>query len=156
MRKALLALGGLVLLSFTSAAAQDMSGHDMPGMNMGPARDDSGAQIIVTVNPEARVSAVLTSPQPAAAVCGAPVDLSVKVLNQAGITAPLKARLVDPPAGVAMTLEGAPLSGRPQDRLTLQLVSRRREATDLTIAFSFTGDAGDLADRDRVHLLLRC
>jgi hypothetical protein len=155
MRKALIASASLVL-SFTSAIAQNMPGHNMPGMNMGPASDGSGAQIIVTVNPEARVSADLTSPQPAIAVCGAPLHLSVKVLNQAGITAPLRARLVDPPAGVAMTSEGAPLSGRPEDWLMLQLVSRRREATDLTIAFSFTGDVGDLADRDRVHLLLRC
>lgn len=134
----------------------DMPGVDMPGMDMGAPHGQGGAPIVVTINPEARVSAELNSPAPATTKCGAPIRLQVKILNQGGITAPLRAHLVDAPAGVAIALDGAPLSGQPEDWRTIRVISKRKSDTDLTIAFSLTNGAGDLADRDRVHWLLRC
>lgn len=125
-------------------------------MDMGAPHGQGGAPIVVTINPEARVSAELNSPTPATTKCGAPIRLQVKILNQGGITAPLRAHLVDAPAGVTIALDGAPLSGQPEDWRTIRVISKRKSDTDLTIAFSLTNGAGDLADRDRVHWLLRC
>jgi hypothetical protein len=70
--------------------------------------------------------------------------------------APLHARLVGAPDYVAIHLESSPLSGQSEESRTLHVILLRPGATDITIAFSIYGDKGDLVDRDRVHLLVRC
>jgi hypothetical protein len=116
----------------------------------------SGAQIIVTVNPEARVNAALGDALVRPDKCGSPLPLDIKVFNQGGITAPLQARLVGAPEYVAIHMEKRPLSGLAEENQILHVILLRPGATDITVAFSVMGDNGDLADRDRVHLLLRC
>jgi hypothetical protein len=116
----------------------------------------SGNQIIVTVNPEARVNAVLGDPPPRPDKCGTPLPLKLRVVNQGGITAPLHVRLIGAPNYVAIHLDGPRLSGLSEEKRVLRVILLRPGATDITIAFSITGDNGDLVDRDRVHLLVRC
>jgi hypothetical protein len=53
-------------------------------------------------------------------------------------------------------MDGSPLSGQSEEKRLLHVVLLRPGATDITIAFSVAGDNGDLVDRDRVHLLVRC
>jgi hypothetical protein len=136
--------------ALTPAVAQHQ--HQMP---MDRASLSAG-QIAVTVNPEARVSAVLGDARPRQVKCGNPLPLDVRVFNQGGITAPLNVRLVGAPEYVSIHLEGPSLSGQPEENRTLHVILLRPGATDITIAFSITGDDGDLADRDRVHVLVRC
>lgn len=142
----------IALLIYASpAVAQHMHDMQMEGIE-----GAGGAQIFVTINPEARVSAVLGNAPPRPAACGAAITLRVKIINQGGITARLRTRLIDPPNGVMLHDESKPLTGRPDEQRMLHVMSDRKEATDLTIAFSLFDDSGDLADRDRVHMLFRC
>jgi hypothetical protein len=53
--------------------------------------------IVVTINPEARVSVALAGPMPQAHP-GTPVDLPVKVVNLGFVTATLEAELVGRPS----------------------------------------------------------
>lgn len=133
-----------------------IAAQDMPAMQMGSKSASDDAQVVVTINPEVRVSAALGKVLAPMAACGTPVALRVKVINQAGATAPLLMRLVDAPPGVSLSWESIALSGHPDDKRILHITSHRRGATDLTLAFSLTGAPGDMADRDRVHVLLRC
>ncbi|MFO1249512.1 MAG: hypothetical protein U1E93_15170, partial [Alphaproteobacteria bacterium] len=52
------------------------------------------APIVISVNPEARVSVVLSGPLPAPGPCSRPVDVPVQVQNDSFITSRLEARLV--------------------------------------------------------------
>jgi len=144
------ALAVAFLVAGTPAMAQDMS-----GMKMGNEADAGNAQIVVTINPEARVSAVAGKALPIRA-CGSTVMLQVKIVNQGSVRAPLRTKLVDTPENVVLHESNVPLSGRPEELQMLHITSARKEETDLTFAFSFTNDRGDLAYRDQVHLLLRC
>jgi hypothetical protein len=138
-----------LLFAWTPSVAQEMSG-------MGMVNHSDGAQIIVTVNPEARVSAVLGNAPLPSHPCGTPNTLQVKVINQDGVRSPLQARLVDAPAAVAMKWDDAALTGRQDEERLLQIRIGRNEVADLTVAFSLSGDPGDLASRDRVHFILKC
>jgi hypothetical protein len=113
--------------------------------------------IVVTVNPEARVSSVLTGSWPPRIACGKPVELPVKILNQAFLTARLEARLVGQlPAGVALEFDRRPLSGAPEELRTLRIALPIAAAVDLTVAFRAPAEIPDLGGRDRVHFVLRC
>ena len=150
MTKSLSPLVLFLASALSPALAQHQ--HHMPTESV-----SAGAgQVAVTINPEARVSAVLGNAQPRPVKCGDPLPLDVKVFNQGGIMAPLHARLVGAPEYVAIHLEGPSLSGRSEEDRILHVVLLRPGATDITIAFSIYGDNGDLVDRDRVHLLVRC
>lgn len=113
------------------------------------------AHIIVTINPEARVSAVRAgSPEPG--ICGQPQDLRVRVVNQGFVTAPLRVALAgDGAANAELRADGAQLSGADEERV-LQLVPKGPAPVDLTIVFAVSDEVGDLGMRDRVHLYLRC
>src|SRR5262245_28654681 len=70
------------------------------------------AHIVVTINPEARVSAVLGAPLPAPPVCGTAMELRLKIVNQGFVTAPLRASIVGDGARlVELHMDGAKLSG---------------------------------------------
>ncbi len=140
----LLALGSVV------ASAEDHADHPDP---LAP----GDAQIVVTINPEARVSAVLDAPLPASGTCGSATALKVKVINQGFVTAPLRASIVgDGVKHVVVQMDDTKLSGEPQESRTLHLIPLRSDAVDVTIAFSIDKNIGDLGGRDRVHFLVRC
>ena len=142
----------LLFLACALSPAVAQHQHQIP-MERAPS---SGSQIVVTINPEARVNAVIGDALPRPNRCNTPMPLAVKVFNQGGITAPLRAHLVDAPQYITIHMDGSPLSGQPEEKRLLHVILSRPEATDITIAFSVAGDEGDLVDRDRVHVLVRC
>jgi diadenosine tetraphosphatase ApaH/serine/threonine PP2A family protein phosphatase len=141
-----------LLLAFGTAAAlaEDHSHHHS-------APPPGNAQLVVTINPEARVSVVLGAPLPPPPPCGTATELKVEVINNGFVTAPLKAEIVgDDTRFVALHMDSAKLSGTPQDSRVLHLTPRGLDLADVTIAFSIENNIGDLGGRDRVHLLVRC
>jgi len=117
----------------------------------------SDAQIVVTINPEARVSAVIGAPLPAPQICGSPLALNIKVINQGFVTAPLRAAIAgDHHMQVTLVTDDAKLSGAREENRLLALTAQGSAPVDVTIAFSIDDTIGDLAGRDRVHLLIHC
>jgi hypothetical protein len=112
--------------------------------------------IVVTINPEGRVSAMVMGALPPPVAYGAPVELSVAVVNQGFSTGRLEARLVGSPVAAA-TLDFHPeaLKGAPLERRTLRVTLTGGAPADLTIAFSLRNESPDLGGRDRIHMLLR-
>jgi hypothetical protein len=122
-----------------------------------PPQQPADAHIVVTINPEARVSAVIGARLPSPPACGSPTPIKVKVINQGFVTAPLRAAITgDGDQQVVLITDDAKLSGAPEDERLLQLVMQGPMPVDATIAFSIDDTVGDLAGRDRVHLLVRC
>jgi len=143
-----------ILLPLVTRAAEHQHVHDLPAADAAAATE---AMIVVTVNPEARVSAALAGVWPPRMACGKPVELPVKILNQAFLTARLEARLVGQlPAGVALEFDRRPLSGAPEELRTLRIALPIAAAVDLTVAFRAPAEIPDLGGRDRVHFVLRC
>jgi hypothetical protein len=117
----------------------------------------SEAPIEITINPEARISAVLVAGLRPPVACGTAADLPVKVVNNAFVTARLEARWVgDVPPGVTLDFQPEPLTGAPEETRTLRLTLTKAGMTDLTIAFKAHNQIPDLGGRDRVHVLMRC
>ena len=142
----------LLLLALGSAAAiaQDHEHHH-------EALPPGDAQIVITINPEARVSAALAAPLPAPGACGSATELKIKVINQGFITAPLRASIVgDSASQVSLHMDSAKLSGQAEDNRTLHLIPLGLDPVDVTIAFSIDKNIGDLGGRDRVHFIVSC
>lgn len=117
---------------------------------------DQQGGIIVTINPEARVSVIRVGPSLRAPRDGGPIRVPVRVINKGLVTAPLRAVLLRPGhESVEVSLAGGPLGGAPQESLELELRAIGGDPLDVTIAFEISAEGGDLAGRDRVHLLLR-
>jgi hypothetical protein len=114
------------------------------------------APIIVTINPEGRVSVKLGGAIPPPARPGAPVEWRVRVVNQGYATGRLMAQLVGDPAPPA-TLDFNPerLKGSPTEMRTLRITLANPAPTDLTIAFRLANETSDLGGRDQIHVLIR-
>jgi hypothetical protein len=142
----------LLLLAFGSvtAIAQDHAHHY-------DASPPSGAQIVVTINSEARVSAVLAAPLPAPSACGSVAELKIKVINRGFITAPLQASIVgDDMSRIPIHMDSGKLSGKAEESRTLHLFPREPDPVDVTVVFSIDKNVGDLGGRDRVHFVVHC
>ena len=136
----------------SSARAQDHAGHVH-----GASPPLQSAPIVVTINPEARVSAKWWGPAPPAAVCGSPVEIPVAVENQGFVTGALQAHIVGiVPRGVVLRLSRQPLNGRPSEMRTIGLTLTEPGPVDLTLEFSIPNERPDLGGRARVHFLLAC
>jgi hypothetical protein len=115
-----------------------------------------GCPIVVTINPEGRVSARVMGALPPPAAYGAPVRFDIAVVNQGFSTGILEARLVGSPAAAAtLDFHPAPLRGAPLERRSLKVTLTGGAPTDLTIAFGLRNESPDLGGRDRIHMLLR-
>jgi hypothetical protein len=115
------------------------------------------AAILITINPEARVSVRLTGKLPAPVTCGTAGEFLLKVINQGFVATALEAELVEPaPEGTSLEFAALPLTGTPEEWRTLRLILTRSGATDLTLAFRTRNDGPDLGGRDRVHFIWRC
>ena len=113
--------------------------------------------IMVNINPEARASAVMAGKLPAASPCGTATEISVKILNQAFVTARLEAELVDEvTADVSLTFQSEPLKGTPEEIRRLHVSLSRPGQMDITVAFKLHNEIPDLGGRNRVHFLLSC
>lgn len=114
-------------------------------------------QVLVTINPEARVSAAVAAPMPPPKKCGEVTEIVVRVINDGFVTAPLRAAIVGGARSrVALHMDIAKLSGAAEDVRQLHLIPLQQEVTDVTVAFSIEDNLGDLGGRDRVHLLVQC
>lgn len=115
------------------------------------------APIVVTINAEARVSAAIGTPLPPPPQCGASYRIKINVINQGFVTAPLRVALVgDGGRYVSISADDTKLSGAPEETRMLQLTPKVSAPIDVTLAFSVADSIGDLAGRDRLHLLVRC
>ena len=151
MRRLLPTLAALLALPFPGLAGDGPP----PSERCSPAAAQ-GCPVVVTINPEGRVSAMVMGALPPPAAYGAPVDLAVAVVNQGFSTGRLEARLVGSPAAAA-TLDFRPeaLKGVPLERRTMRITLTGGAPADLTIAFSLRNESPDLGGRDRIHMLLR-
>lgn len=130
---------------------------DDPHAHHRHATEPDGSPILVTINPEARVSVRLVAALPPAPVCGSALDIAVKVVNQGYVTAPLQVFwLSEPPPGASLTLLGDSLSGAAEERRILRVTLTNPELTDVTIGFNTRNNIPDIGGRDRVHFLLNC
>ena len=138
-------------------AQQDHGQHDHHQHgHPGKADAAAAAELIVTINPEARVSVAKGLPIPVVP-CGTEAPVRVRVINQGFVTAPLVATL--DPVGerhVALRFTPARLSGRLDESQEMGLVSIGSNPAEVTIAFSISQEIGDLGARDRTHLLVAC
>ncbi|CDO34165.1 MULTISPECIES: hypothetical protein [Alphaproteobacteria] len=142
-----------LLLMASVAGAQDHHQHH----NDKSEALGQDAHIVVTINPEARVSAALHQPLPLQPKCGDARDFSVEIINQGFVTAPLRAAIIDGAGDrVALHMDVQKLSGRARDLRRLHLTPLDQRASDVTVAFSLDHNVGDQGKRDRVHILMRC
>lgn len=149
MKQLIFAFAVASLPAFAQQDQAHYQGHGDP--------TSSDAQIVVTINPEARVSAVVGSSMPPTPKCGEATELRVQIVNQGFVTAPLRATVVgDGKSRVALHMDAAKLNGGPQDIRLLHFMSLVSGPTDVTVAFSIDNNVGDLGGRDRVSLLLMC
>jgi hypothetical protein len=115
------------------------------------------APILITINPESRISVSLVGALPPPAPCGEVTELLVGIVNQGFVTAQLEAEVVgNRPPSAAIDFHPAPLKGVRKELRSLHVILTRPGASDLTISFKAHNGAPDLGGRDRVHLLMRC
>lgn len=153
--RALLWLTVLLLprLIYAQAGEPTSDHHNMRNETGSP----NQVPITVTINPEARVSVVLTGPMPAPVSCGSAADFSIRILNHGFVTSRLEAAFVgDVPEGVNLDFKPAPLKGLREEVRHLRIILTKPSATDLTIAFRVHNETPDLGGRDRVHFLMHC
>jgi len=113
--------------------------------------------VALTINPEARVSALLVGVASKPANCRDPIELPIQVQNRGFATFRLLAYLPDAiPTSVALDLPPEPLTGATAEHRILRITLTEARTIDLTIAFRVPGDKPDLGGRDRIHLLIRC
>jgi len=117
---------------------------------------DQEGGIVVTINPEARVSAVRVGPSLRLTNNRAAIRVPVNIINRGLVTAPLRAVLLDPERNlVDVSLPAGPLSGALNESRELEIRPAVSGPLDITIAFEISPEGGDLAGRDRVHILVR-
>jgi hypothetical protein len=115
------------------------------------------APIMITINPEARVSVALAGALPQPVSCGKAADLAVRIVNQSFATFRLEAQFADDvPAGVSLDFRPAPLKGVREEFRNLRITLTNPDPTDLTVAFKAHNELPDLGGRDRVHFVMRC
>lgn len=137
------------LLSTMARAEEERHLHDH--------RQSSDAPITITINPEARVSVVLSGALPASVACGKATAIPVMVVNHGFLTSTLEADLVGyVPTGVKIAFHGQPLKGAPEELRELRITLTEPGATDITVAFKAHHGSPDLGGRDRIHFLMRC
>jgi hypothetical protein len=143
MGRTLSAVVALLALNFSAHASAAVA----------PSTD---AAIVVTINPEGRISVTLGPFTPSPARRGTPVDWPVKVINQGFSTGRLIAQLVgDPPPGAVLDFHPERLKGLPLEMRMMRITLTNSAPTDITIAFLLANETPDFGGRDRIHLLVR-
>ena len=115
------------------------------------------ANVVVTINPEARVIASPGAALPPPRPCGSPMELKIKVVNKGFITAPLLASaLEDSGRYVDVDMEPQKLNGESEDSRVLRLTPHGPGPADVTIVFTLKSNIKDHGRNNQVHLLLSC
>jgi len=113
--------------------------------------------IKVVINPEARVGATLTGATGTTQACGTDIPIPVEIINQAGVTARLKAELVENvPSNVRLEFRPQLLHGLHEEMRVLHIVLNSPGLVDLTIAFRAQYASPDADGDNRVHFLMQC
>jgi hypothetical protein len=122
----------------------------------GDAAAQPPASLVVTINPEGRVSVVSKGELPSSTPHGVPLALQMEIVNQGFITGRLEAELAgNVPAGASLGLDQLPLKGTPRERRILLITLPRAGAADLTIIFRLRHEVPDFGGLDRIHMLVR-
>lgn len=121
-----------------------------------PPATDRRAVIDVSINPEGRVSAHATGTAPPVGRCGEDQPLTLRIVNEGYVTAPLVVR-ADPTTRRDVSLTPpAPLSGDRIEFLTARYRIHGRSPVEVTLAFSAGIATRDLGGRSLVPLILSC
>jgi hypothetical protein len=153
--RALLWLTALVLPGLIYAQTGELTRDDYKMRN--EAISPNSVPITITINPEARVSVLLTGPMPAPVSCGSATEFSIRILNHGFVTSRVEAAFVgDVPEGVRLEFKPAPLKGVREEVRHLRIILTKPGSTDLTIAFKIHNETPDLGGRDRIHFLVGC
>lgn len=112
-----------------------------------------GATLVVTINPEARVSVARAGPLPPPRPCGQPIEVAVDIENEALLRAPLAVASSMP----AVQVEALPLlTGAARERRILRLRLHAAAPVDADFAFDVGPGTQDVGWRSATHLLLTC
>jgi hypothetical protein len=156
-------MSGYITSFYVIASVALASGATIASDNPIPDPRSTGAlssaepPIKIIINPEARVSAVLSGRLPPPVPCGTAMVLPVKIVNQGYVTARLEVELVGSPIpGVEVTFESEPLKGLPEEVRNLRITLGERGPTDVTVAFRTHNVVPDLGGRNRIHFLMLC
>jgi hypothetical protein len=129
----------------------DHRGHDHHAHHSAP---EVTAPILVTINPEARVTAEATAaPVPRAAV-GEWVETPVAILNEGFVTGDLTIEAT-PPAGLELDLPSTLLTGEHLQFAAFRYRLVGSNPVDVSLRFWALGALGGLADKNTLSLLLR-
>lgn len=151
MRLAVASIAAAIFLSSSTLASEQHDGGHEHHANA------SLVPIVITINPEARVSVTGGGALYRSQLCERPVELPVSIVNTGSVTTLLQARLVgSTPEGSSVTFLGGKLNGARQEQRMLRLTLRGSGFVEVTIAFRAKDDLADLDGRDRIHLLLEC
>lgn len=139
----------LLFVPLGSSAQERMHEHGKP-VNTAP--------ITITINPESRVSVILSGPLPAPVQCGSLTTLPINIFNQSFATVRLEARLVSSPSSSGATIEfrPAPLRGTPEEFRSLGIKLAEAGPVDITLSFGAQHVAHDLGGRDQIHFVTHC
>lgn len=110
--------------------------------------------IAVTINPEARVSAMLTG-----AALGEPMrddwhKIDIAILNEGFVTGPLAIE-AEPASGVLFDLPVHELTGQRRQDGAFFVCLTTVSVADVTLTFRALSAIGGLANHNTIHLLLR-
>lgn len=121
-------------------------------------KPEDTAPITITINPESRVSVVLSGPLPAPTQCGVPTAIPVKIINQSFSTLRLEASLIgdSPSSEVAIDFHPRPLDGAPEESRSLSVRLSHPGPVDITLSFGARHVAHDLGGRDQIHFMMDC
>ena len=119
-----------------------------------PIPEGSTYAIQVTVNPEARVSAVRANDLRRWTDESGTLRLPVLIHNQANVTMTLVAFLIAPtPETVTMNFGPHRLDGSGQQSHTLAIVHRSKDPVDVTLGFQLEHLSPDLGGRNIIHFV---
>jgi hypothetical protein len=117
---------------------------------------DQEGGIVVTINPEARVSAVRIGRSLRLTNIETSILVPVLIINKGRVTAPLRAILLRPERDlVDVSMVSQALSGAPNEKRELEIRLAVSGPLDVAIAFEISPEGGDLAGRDRIHVYVR-
>ena len=112
--------------------------------------------LMLAVNPEARVYASVERHTVYSAEVGKPLCIPVDVVNTGFVTAPVRVTRLAPLDGsVTHDWDETALSGAEHQTRVLELTSWVTGFVDVTLGFCLPGEPIDLGGRDRVNVLVR-
>ena len=146
-----------MVLAFAILFGLDGSARAKQTKNDRKSLSHDSANVVVTINPEARVMASPAAALPPPRLCGSPIELKIKVINNGFVTAPLLASAhEDAGRYVDVDMEPQKLSGEWEDSRVLRLIPHGPGPADVTIVFTLKNNIKDHGRNNQVHLLLSC